>query len=291
MSKVRDFRFVLNNYTQEEEDAVKAWDCRYLVFGHEIAPTTGTPHLQGYVYWHSQKTFSACKKLNQRMDWRTCDATPEENREYCIKDGDDVFEKGICPMSQKNKGDTEKQRWAEIIELAENGDWEKLKLDHPKVYANQLQKLEIVHSKRPRKLENLDHETIPHFWYYGDPGTGKSLGARREAPDAYIKDPKTKWWNLYDLEDDVIIDDFDKYQVAQGGDMKRWLDIYPFMAECKGTQMMIRPKRIIVTSNYHPNDIWDDEITRKAIARRCQIIQFGKKTPDPQYHALFNPPK
>lgn len=50
----RGFRFTLNNpvhddlwYREElaRHDAVQFW-----CFQHELAPTTGTPHLQGYVY-------------------------------------------------------------------------------------------------------------------------------------------------------------------------------------------------------------------------------------------------
>jgi len=293
MSKVRDYRFTLNNYSAEEEQQLKELDgVKYMCFGHEICPTTGTPHLQGYVYFNNAKHFNALKKINQRISWRTCDASPEDNRDYCLKeDKTNYFETGLCPVSQKRKGDLEKHRWAEIIELAEAGDWEQLKLDHPKVYATQLQKLEHVHSKRQRNLETLDYTEIPHFWFYGAPGTGKSLAARQLAPDAYIKNPNVKWWNSYDGQDDVIIDDFDIYQKSQGGDMKRWLDIYPFQGEIKGSQEMMRPKRIIVTSNYHPNEIWDDETTQKAILRRVNLKKFGETVVPPQYHPLFNPPK
>lgn len=291
MSRSRDFRFVLNNYSADEENQLKELEgVRYMVFGHEIAPTTGTPHLQGYVYFNSARSFASMKKINKRIDWRTCDASPEDNRGYCVKDGVDIFEKGECPMSQKAKGDCNKRRWAEILQLSESGNWEKLKEDYPHEYCTNLAKLKLVHNNRSKELEVLDHTVKPHFWYYGPPGSGKSLRARREAPGAYIKDPKTKWWNGYDLEDDVIIDDFDKYQVAQGGDMKRWLDIYPFQAEFKGDQSMIRPKRLIITSNYHPNDIWDDEITQQAIARRCNIVLVGEFNMS-NYHSLFNPPK
>lgn len=37
---------------------------------------------------------------------------------------------------------------------------------------------------------------------------------------------------------------------------------------------MIRPKHVIVTSNYHPEDIWsDDQITLSCILRRFTVIE------------------
>lgn len=56
--------------------------------------------------------------------------------------------------------------------------------------------------------------------------------------------------------------------------MKRWLDRYVAKVPVKGGYMNIRPQMIIITSNYHPRDIWEDEMTYKAIERRCKIVHF-----------------
>ena len=56
--------------------------------------------------------------------------------------------------------------------------------------------------------------------------------------------------------------------------MKRWLDRYVAKVPVKGGYMTIRPQMIIITSNYHPRDIWEDEMTFKAIERRCKIVHF-----------------
>jgi len=260
--------------------------CRFLIYGKELAPETGTPHLQGYVVFESQKTLSAAIKFLPGAHVSVANGSADANILYCSKEGD-VTERGVRPLSQKAKGDTEKKRWREIVDLAEQGDWATLKEEHPQVYATQLTRLEHVHNKRPRVLENLDFNEVPHYWFYGPPGSGKSLEARRRAPDAYIKNPNTKWWDGYDGQDDVIIDDFDKYQVSQGGDMKRWMDIYPFQGEQKGSQVMMRPKRIFVTSNYSPSEIWDDVVTVNAINRRVNLERFGDE-PD-KYFETFKP--
>jgi len=54
--------------------------------------------------------------------------------------------------------------------------------------------------------------------------------------------------------------------------MKRWLDKYPFQAPVKGGYMLIRPKKIVVTSNYTVREIWSDEQTAGPIERRVRVI-------------------
>ena len=61
-SRSRDYYITYNNYDQDQIDKLAALECVYIVYGKEIAPTTGTPHLQGYVRFKSPKTMSAALK-------------------------------------------------------------------------------------------------------------------------------------------------------------------------------------------------------------------------------------
>jgi hypothetical protein len=268
--KARAWCFTLNNYTPQEIEDVKGWECKYLIFGKEVGEQ-GTPHLQGYVAFENAKSLVGMKMMHQTLHWEIAKGTPKQASEYCEKDGD-VFEKGIRPLSQKEKGDLGKRAFEEALVAYKEKRYE----DMGSMALN-LKAFDYMDAKcvaRDTKIASLVE--LEHEWFYGLSGTGKSRKAREDYPAAYIKDPKNAWWDGYAGEEVVIIDDFDKFQVKQSGDMKRWLDRYPFQAERKGAYLgLIRPKKIIITSNYHPKEIWDDsDVTLSTILRRVKVTRF-----------------
>lgn len=90
-----NYCFTYNNYTADGETFLKAWltdNCKYAVYGHEVAPTTGTPHLQGYLSLIKKKTTKALTKVLQdggaSLALLYAKGTAQENRVYCTKDKD-----------------------------------------------------------------------------------------------------------------------------------------------------------------------------------------------------------
>lgn len=111
------------------------------------------------------------------------------------------------------------------------------------------------------------------FW--GATGTGKSRRAWGEAGlDAYPKDPRSKFWDGYRNQANVVVDEF------RGGidiaHMLRWLDRYPVIVEVKGSSVVLKAERIWITSNLHPKDWYPDldQQTQSALLRRLTITHF-----------------
>lgn len=87
--------FTLNNYTEAQERALRGCvgntGIKYILFGRETAPTTGTPHLQGYLQVNHDNT----KRINTKLNIVAVKArgSYRENYTYCTKGGD-FFEAG-----------------------------------------------------------------------------------------------------------------------------------------------------------------------------------------------------
>jgi len=271
-SRSRAFVFTVNNYSAADQDTLRLLgeNVKYLVFGREVG-ASGTPHLQGYVYFKNAATFEQCKKkLPKGCHIEVAKGDAESNLEYCSKDGD--FEEfGDLPKSSKRKGEEEADRWTVARRAAEQGQF----ADVPdKMYIQYVRNFKQIHVdfKMNKELNTLD--VIENHWFWGASGTGKSREARSRFPEAYYK-MKNKWWDNYTHEEVVIIDDIDpSHETKFGAMLKEWADHYPFRAEVKGSSIMIRPKILVVTSQYEIHSIFRDPETVAALKRRFKITHF-----------------
>lgn len=103
--KCRAWNFTLFNYTDVDEDKLKALDCVHLVYGHEICPDTSRAHLQGYVRFRNPVGFAFVKMVIRNDVHLTPVRKDNGAAAYCKKDGD-FFEKGT-PAAQGKRSDIE----------------------------------------------------------------------------------------------------------------------------------------------------------------------------------------
>lgn len=268
MSKHRNFTLTLNNPQDKPEIVakIKASQYKYLIWGDEVGKE-GTPHKQGTIVYKSP-TF--LKKAIERLEGCHVEVCKNLHAsiEYCKKDGK-YEELGIRPWTNLEKGQAEKRRWQEIRVAAVEDRRDDIPDDIRFLQYRAVEHFRSEGSKR-RQLPDTDAQ---HLWYYGDTGTGKSRKAREENAGAYLK-MCNKWWDGYTDEEVVLIEDYDEAHSVLAHHLKIWGDRYPFMAEYKGGARKIRPKLIIVTSNYSPEQIWNKEQDLEPILRRFKKVHF-----------------
>lgn len=96
------------------------------------------------------------------------------------------------------------------------------------------------------------------MWLYGVSGSGKSHDARHKyAEGAYYLKAQNIWWDGYNGEETVILDDMD--EAHPGHNLKIWMDLYSCKGQTKGGHVNLTYKRFIVTSNYSIQDLFKDK--------------------------------
>lgn len=258
------------------EACCAAPDVKYMLVSQEMGSTGDTPHLQGYVWFDQQRTWTAFKAWldallgTPKHRFVAARGSALANFVYISKEGREVHEHGERPKSDKEKGEGEKERAKRNLEALMENRLEDVDTD---VIANHLAKYEYGAQKlkqaRMGAVRTLDG-VLPNLWIYGRAGVGKDMAATELAPDAYLKAPNTKWWCGYRGERDVILRDVGPSLDVDG--FKVWTDRYPFMAEVKGGSLgRIRPARMIVTSNYAPAERFHGPDV-DAVERRFQLV-------------------
>lgn len=263
--------WTLNNYTDEEVALVKALDVKYLSFGFEVGEQ-GTPHLQGMFVLKKEKSLSACISWIHSTLPRVANIQQvkklHEAIEYTQKDGNFV-EQGTRPMTQAQKGEANAERYRVAFEAAKDGRIEDIPADILlRNYSS------IKHIQRDfMPLDTASLTSLDNYWIYGPTGTGKSRGVLEHFGEgALYRKGCDKWFDGYRGQDTVLIEDMDESHKYMMQFMKIWTDYYPFIAHSKGSMSKLRPRRFVVTSNCHPDDIWPEGTHLEAIKRRFKII-------------------
>lgn len=262
-TRSRRWCFTWNNYTEADEALIATLDFKYLLYGRETAPDTGTKHLQGFIIWNNAKTFTATKEaLGGTLHIEPAMGSVEQNMDYCKKGGDFV-ERGSKPRSGQ-RTDLEA-----IAEMVKDGN----SMQDIVVSCKNFQQIRFA-----EKLKEY-HPTARHWvpevlWYYGATGTGKTRQAREDSPDAWWSGVNLRWWQGYDGHKDVIIDDF-RADFCTFHELLRILDRYPYQVEIKGGSRQLLAEKIIITCPKHWKDVYHD----KEGNRRCEedLAQLGRR--------------
>lgn len=261
--QARNWCFTLNNPTDEDNEALllELPKVYYGVWQHETGKE-GTPHLQGYLAYKSRVRLATLKTLCPTAHWEIARRSPLANRKYCTKgetrtgpvieigDFEEIPEKG--ERSDLHELQTALDSGLTNDEYATN--YFSLFVRYPKI-VDAYQQAKI----RPRSSKRSVRVILAR----GDSGTGKSRHCEAEAERLggyYRFGGLGGFWDGYRGQPCVILDDF-RGSALSFGDFKRICDRYSIRVGIKGTSCEMAATTFFITSNFEPENWWDQKVT------------------------------
>lgn len=253
---------------------------KYAVWGEEVAPTTGQPHLQIYLETVARKTVGGLAREFRRTHWSHAhwevrEGTRQQAIDYCKKDGQ-WYEyhnenSQAHDVQGRRQGEVE---WSEAYALAQEGGATAVGARFPKAVICHFANLEAIH-KRAKEDEVVNPlPNVCGLWIQGKSGTGKTTLAHSLSSTRYGKVLDQLRWDGYKGQQVVLFEDVDKsHKDPLAQPLKLAGDKWPFSVQLiyAGTST-IRPKLAVVTSQYAWTEIWPDVQTREALERRYAVL-------------------
>ena len=158
MSRGRNWCFTINNYDDDMIERLKSLEsqCVYMVVGKEKAPSTNTPHLQGFVQFLKPKRQNWVKLLlggNSHLEIARC---VEGSIIYCKKEGD-YFEIGSRKNVKKQGKRSELELFKDDVKKGVK-DYKTLREEHTEVAARypQFMRSYILDHVAEKVIEKFD---------------------------------------------------------------------------------------------------------------------------------------
>lgn len=265
-------------------EEIQTW-CEYFIWAEEFGEESGRRHSQFYLYTKKKMTKSAVIKRLEACGYHNAFIEPANGtHDEAIKYITGPYEKKDVhghvikskPVNESAKsygnrpmesGEQTRADWEQVRDLARQGRFNEIPAKYDVCFTRNLR---FLHTEA---RDALDAEEPCGIFIWGHSGAGKSYDARslvdHDRKKIYLKG-WNRWWDNYRGEDLVILEDADPEKVkGLDQDLKIWADRYAFMPEIKnGSAGMIRPKWIVVTSQYHMKELFKDQETLWALRRR-----------------------
>lgn len=255
--KLRSFVFTLNNYTDLDIRDLLDYKCRYMLFAKEVAPTTGTLHLQGYCELNQQTRFNTLiAKLPKGIHIEPRLGTQQQAIDYIkrpeakpVPMPDDLYEVGEPRTMGTDVGPSALETARQLLTDRKQVDPREHDIGTIKAY-------ERLSKYWPISRRYSDGD-ISRIWIYGPGRSGKTSRAYDicSGLSTYKCDTAHKgWFDGYDNHEAVILDDYepDPQDDKQFKLLLSLLDKWPLRVEVKGSTVQWDPKVVVITSQHPP---------------------------------------
>lgn len=293
-----------NNYTDEDIARLEEWAqsrCTYFVYGKEIGKNTGTPHLQIYMEFENTISMKTIVKKLFPMWLGYRRGTPKEAAGYC--------KKGSDTLGPYDNDATYAIFFPRTVEKPETwdlgGEWGTISQQGKRTDIDEAVEM-LVHEKRTirevarqcpaqfvkyhRGFAALRGMVLPPrclpqnpevIVLWGPTETGKSRDARiKYWPDEpyYVWKPSNgHWWDQYDGEMKVIIEEF--RSSMPWSDLLCLLDRNECRCPVKGGFVEIQADKFIICSPTHPRTWYSDDKYDSVAQLMRRITHIYEHTP------------
>lgn len=277
----------INNWSQADWDKIQLLG-DYGCVAQEVAPTTGTPHMQWYLYFKNKITFGSLKKKLPRSHIKICMGNADENRTYIFGPYDKVQPDGSLKHKDANPTAIE---WGDIPSQGARKDLDTLRdrimngarvddiaVENPILfhqYGRTLTKLEDIALRKRFRTE-----MTKGIWYWGKTGVGKSHRAYENfKPETHydLNLQDNGWWEGYQQQPIVIINEF--RGEIKFNELLSLVDKWPKSVKRRCREPMpFTSTTVIITSAVPPEEVYKNSLTEndklEQFYRRFDVVKL-----------------
>lgn len=235
----------------------------YACIGEEICPTTGRPHCQFYIETKNRirlstignkknlncTVFPLRRKVSEAINYII--ANPEKPNPVYTEIGVRPLDYDSEAKNQKKTSEnaSKKETNKEILDLARTGNLDTIAEKHPGRYLLSYQTLKRIHAdnvKKPLK-DNIQCVRIE-----GHSGCGKTQFLKQyfQNDDCYFYNKNPNFYERYESEQTLIIDDLDKSNRGLLNHLKTTCDTIPILFNVKFGSVWSNVRKILITTQY-----------------------------------------
>lgn len=248
----------------------------FLIVGYEICPETKRVHMQGFIQLKDKIRYAGLKKM-LNMDAHITEmyqnSTPEKNIIYCSKGGNFKTYGELSTQGKRNDLKEALAGYETLQDFIRNA---------PELYSRYRGGIKEYYNLKNSDYIPTDYKPIV-IWLYGPTGKGKTRTIndyiKLKIQEGYRawKAPLTEggaWFDNYNGQDLVFLDEV-RAETFQYRNLLQLLDRDCPQVPVKGGFVDFRPKIILITSCYSPEDIYNgfNEEDKQQLIRRCDVCR------------------
>lgn len=243
-------------------EKLDAWcgDATRLQASREIAPSTGKPHLQVKVTWRVGKRWTQMKKLMGNHHF-------ERSVSKCFAYTCKLEDKDELVITHDSRAPGARSDLVNMKAMIDSGCsklelWEEHFGSMARYHSAMSKYAELKNKHTPRPKLEVE-------WIIGPSGSGKSTKAEEQNPNAYwLSQDGTDaiWWDGYDGEEVVVIDDFRPSMFRYEQLLKLLNSRGSYRLGHKGGSSWLLARKFVITSVQHPKDMYteyDTQLSRR----------------------------